>query len=540
MKRPALQPPHPRSMSWQRMTWGGGIRSLAARAMRLVFAVMACCCLGPRPAWSQCRGDRLDAPGVGANDQFGFSVAVHGQTAVVGSPQDGPTASTMGSVDVFRRSGTAWTAEVRFEASAGEAWFGWSVAAGNDVVVVGVPQHRFGGTLDAGAAHVYRRSASGWYEEAVLVPSDSLSGFAGQAVAIDGDTIVMGASDRLGGGGAVYVFRRSRHGWIEDQKLTPGDLSPGDSFGWSVALSGDRCVVGAINDDPAGTLSGSAYVFRRIAGGWIEEAKLTASDGRFYDRFGYAVSISGDTILVGQPEGSPFTSLLGSVYVFRQDGLTWLQEAKLRPIDGVDGNHFGSSVSLDCDLALVGAPYGGTPVFAVGAAYLFERTGTGWIQREEITDCSPDDIYSYGYSVSLSRGTALISALGDDAAGTDAGGAFTVEVEGGCGCRTCADLLATIDSASIDREGVRGSLRVKAVAACRAYNRDRASTSGNVLCALVQELDAQAGQHVEQQSAEEIRTCVQSVADALAIPLGHPLSHCFGAMRARSPIHGRR
>ena len=152
------------------------------------------------------------------------------------------------------------------------------------------------------------------------------------------------------------------------------------------------------------------------------------------------------------------------------------------------------------------------------------------MERDEFSDCpAADSNYEYGVAVALSGDTALVSALGDDTAGTNAGAAFALHVEPRCGCRAWGDLFATIESAQVDREGLRHSLGSKAAAASRAFERGQAGACGNVLCALVNECDAQRGHHVEPESAEKIRQCVRSLATALAIPMGSrvrvPLVH---------------
>jgi hypothetical protein len=492
-----------------------------------------------RPASSQCRGERLRAIDVGAFDWFGWAVAVRGDVAVASFPSHfGAGPCVDGAAWVFERAGAGWEPTTMLEGfTCTEFGFGASVAVDGDVVVVGVPDHRLPGNLVRGAARVFRRGALGWSDEATLVPSDSEFGGAGSSVAIEGDTIIVGDPAAFVdgfGGGAVYVFRREALGWVEEQKLTASDAVVGAQFGWSVSVSGDRIAVGAMDDDDLGLRSGSAYVFRRTASGWIEEAKLIPSDGANSSRFGQSISISHEAILVGAVEyGGPLRP--GSAYVFRWDGASWSEEARLRGTN-LDLSSFGCSVSLDCDVALIGAFTRWSASPGVGAAYLFERTSTGWVMREEIADCSDDANYEYGRAVALSGDTALVSALGDDEMGEDAGAVFALTVQPKCGCATCDDLYSTIASASIDNEGVRHSLRVKAMSACRAYGRGQVVVAGNVLCALVSQCDAQDGQHVEPASAAAIRTCVRSVGDALGIPLGR----CGRAVPPRAGPRGRR
>lgn len=420
-----------------------------------------------------------------------------------------------------------------------EFGLGASVAAGDDVVVVGVPDYRLPGPLSRGAAHVFRRSGVDWLIEATLIPSDATHGGAGTSVAIDGDTIVVGDPAATIGGafgaGAAYVFHRDGLDWEEAQKLTASDAFVGDQFGWSVSISGDRIVVGAIDDDDLGDSSGAAYVFQRTPSGWIEANKLLASDGRWSARFGHAVSVESDVVLVGQVEQGPPPDRPGSAYVFRWDGAIWVEEARLRGTD-VESSQFGYSVSLECDRALVGAPNWRSGGTAQGAAYLFEHGPAGWSLVESIQECSQEDLYAYGAAVAVGPDTALVGATGDDVAGVDAGAAFALALDPICGCATCADVMATITSASIDSEGVRRSLRGKALAACRAFDRGQSIAAGNVLCAIIHECNAQDGKHIAAASADDIRACVRSVAAALDIPF----ERCGRGVPPRADPRGRR
>jgi len=508
------------------------------RWLLVAAATVGCVSLG-RPASSQCRGERLPAIDVVDFDWFGWAVAVRGDVAVASFPSHfGAGPCTEGAAWVFERAGAGWEPTAKLEGfPCSEFNFGASVAVDGDVVVVGVPDHRLPGNLVRGAVRVFRRGMLGWSDEATLVPSGSELAGAGSSVAIDGDTIVVGDPAAFVNGffgGAVYVFRHDALGWVEEQRLTASDATLGDQFGWSVSVSGDRIVVGAMDDDDLGDLSGSAYVFLRTASGWIEEAKLLPADGDRSSRFGGSVSISHEAILVGAVEYG-VALRPGSAYVFRWDGMSWSQEAQLRGTQ-LELSSFGHSVSLDCDVALIGAPTRWSASPQVGAAYMFERTPSGWVMREEVDDCSDNANYHYGRAVALSGDTALVSALGDDDAGEDAGAVFALSVEPKCGCISCDDLLATIASASVDSEGVRRSLRMKAMNACRAYGRGQVIAAGNVLCAVVSECNAQDGQHVEPASAEAIRACVRSVADALGIPFGR----CGRGVPPRAGPRGRR
>lgn len=189
----------------------------------------------------------------------------------------------------------------------------------------------------------------------------------GASVSISGDIALVAATfdgDNGADSGSAYVFRDNGSAWIEEAKLLPSDGASGDQFGRAVSVSGDIALVGAPNDDDNGSVSGSAYVFRYEGSAWIEEAKLLPSDGALGDQFGYSVSISGDTALVGARYDDDTS---GSAYAFRYDGSAWIEEAKLLPSDA--GSVFGESVSISGHTALVGSPFD-SPNLS-GSAYVF-------------------------------------------------------------------------------------------------------------------------------------------------------------------------
>ena len=193
--------------------------------------------------------------------------------------------------------------------------FGGSVAISGDTVVVGAPRDDDAG-FDSGSVYVFVRSGTTWTEEAKLTASDAAAEDEfGVSVALSGDTALVGASgddDAGSGSGSAYVFVRNGTSWSQQVKLTASDAAAEDGFGASVALSGDTALVGASGDDGTGVSSGSAYVFVRNGTSWIQQAKLTASDAAAIDYFGYSVALSGETALVG----APFNDGVGSAYAY--------------------------------------------------------------------------------------------------------------------------------------------------------------------------------------------------------------------------------
>jgi hypothetical protein len=270
--------------------------------------------------------------------------------------------------------------ETKLTASDGSAGdgFGRSVSLSGDGAVVGAQGDDVGGNSNQGSAYVFLRSGTTWAEQAHLKASDgAASDLFGNSVSMSGDTVLVGAmGDTVGTNsqqGSAYVFVRSGTAWAEQAHLKASDGAASDNFGYSVSVSGDTVLVGAMRDT-VGTNSqqGSAYVFTRSGTAWAQQVRLTASDGASNDGFGISVSASGATVVVGAGyQRIPY--LRGSAYVFVQNGTAWAEQAHLIPSDGVVYDVFGSSVSLSGDTVLVGAPVHNNNQ---GSAYVFVRSGT--------------------------------------------------------------------------------------------------------------------------------------------------------------------
>jgi hypothetical protein len=370
------------------------------------------------------------AAGVG----FGWSVAVSGDTVVAGAQcAKVGTNTCQGAAYVFVKPASGWadateTARLTASDGAGGDQFGASVAiSGNTIVVGSYVNNSF-----QGAAYVFVRPASGWAsatQTAKLTASDGVAGNRfGSSVAVSGDTIVVGAPSAWIGPainqGAAYVFVKPASGWADGTqtaKLTASDGTYGDYMGWSVGVSGGTVVAGAPHTD--NSLPGAVYVFAMPASGWADAtqtAKLTASDGAASDAFGTAVSVSGDTVVAGAPAvfiGS--NSNQGAAYVFAMPASGWAnatQTAKLTASDGAVSDMLGSAVSVSGDTVLAGAP-GARVGNNAGAAYVFEMPASGWANATEAAKLTASDSASgqLGWSVAVSGSTAVA----EDANGAD-------------------------------------------------------------------------------------------------------------------------
>ncbi len=328
---------------------------------------------------------RLDAESDVTDSGFGRAVGISGDKALVGALRDLVDGEVRGGgVYAYQRENGLWNLAEKLTAPDGAEndFFGHAVAVSGDWAVVGAPHHH-GADFGSGAAYLYQHRSTGWDLAEVLTPRDGGRNDAfGYSVAISGETAVIGAY-RVEGGGAAYVFSRDGSGWRQSARLTASDGEEGDAFGRSVAISGDRVIVGAIHHGRHGVRSGAAYIFREAGGGWVEEAELQPSGGGPDDFFGFSVSISGEWALVGASADDDRGADAGAAYVFRRNGTSWSQYTKLLP-SGESGDFFGRSVALSGKWAVVGAD--GTDQWGSdsGAAYIYEKRAGGWDQAAKL------------------------------------------------------------------------------------------------------------------------------------------------------------
>lgn len=391
---------------------------------------------------------KLTASDAQVKDQFGYALSISGNHVLVGAYRDDNPDVDTGSAYVFSQNHNglnAWGEVAKLSASdsAQSDFFGWSVSISGDYAVVGSPDDDDLGS-SSGSAYVFARHQGGpnqWGEVTKLIASDgAMADEFGIAVSISGDNIVVGAyldDDNGSGSGSAYVFARDEGGpdlWGEAAKLTASDGGGFDQFGESVAISGDHIVVGAQMDNNPGTNNGSAYVFSRNEGGlnnWGEIAKLAASDSAAGDQFGFAVSISGDHIVIGAQYDDDRGTNSGSAYVYsrNQGGQNnWGEVAKLTASDGQALDEFGQSVSISSEQVVVGAFRNDGGGLQAGSAYLFERREGGVNAWGEVMRLDAEDVAAadnFGRDVAISGGRVLIgSPDDDDQAQADSGSAY--------------------------------------------------------------------------------------------------------------------
>ncbi len=399
--------------------------------------------LGPPSTFVQ--EAKLTASDGAAGDAFGCVLSISGNTMVVGSPYATVGGSSkQGAAYVFTESGSTWTQIAKLTASDGAAddEFGWGVSINGNTVVVGAPNATVGGNSGQGAVYVFTEPGSGWAnmtQTAKLTTSDgAANNWFGLSVSISGNTVVAGADYDYAVGTndyqvAAYVFTEPNSGWAnmtQTAKLTASDGASqnpwgvGSFSGPSVSISGNTVVVGA----PSATVGsnseqGAAYVFTEPGSGWenmTQTAKLTASDGAADDLFGWGVSISGNTVVVGADNATVGgNSGQGAAYVFTEPGSGWAnmtQTAKLTASDGAVYDEFGSMVSMSGNTVVVGAWYvtvGGNN--GQGAAYVFTEPGSGWANMTQTAKLTASDGAAKNYFggwVQIIGNTVVVGAEG--------------------------------------------------------------------------------------------------------------------------------
>lgn len=451
----------------------------------------------------------LKASTNGPSDSFGFAVAISGNTAVVGAPEEDSNAANVngnqnddslgnsGAAYVFVRTAGAWTQQAYLKASnpGNGDGFGSSVAISGETIVVGAPAEDSNATgvdgpdnnfaVGSGAAYVFTRVlGTTWIPDAYLKASNTdLGDSFGTSVAISGDTIIVGAplEDSTATGvngatgnagadsGAAYVFFRELGAWAPQAYFKASNTGNDDRFGASVAISGDQAVVGAPREDGVANEAGAAYTFARTGVNWLPGADLKAPNAGADDEFGAAAAISGDLLIVGAPnEDSPATGVngaqndgsnnSGAAYVFARNGALWPFEAYLKSSFNTVGNEFGGSVSISGNVAIAGGQFEDTNSLGFngdqtnnaasnsGAAWAFRRTGGTWAQFAYIKASNTGFNDRFGGAVAVSNETAIVGARQEGSNGSGVNGVNNNNLSPDSGAAYVFDLTPTVGS----------------------------------------------------------------------------------------------
>ncbi len=418
-----------------------------------------------------CERQRVGASIATPLSRYGHSVDLRGRTAVVGARFGNGGSAASGVAYVLENADGVWMERQLIEAADGAVFddFGFSVAI-DDVIVVGAPTED-SVAPDGGAAYVYRYDEGDeqWQFEQKLVASDggTFDAF-GYDVATHGDMIAVTAPthDAVGDrSGAVYVYRfdATTGQWIEEDKFVGGDTVARDEFGQSVSADRDVLLIGAWRDDDGGTSSGSAYVFRYIAGAWVEQQKLTTVDAAPFQQFGIAVGVNGNVAVIGAHQTSITISDAGAAHVFAYDPASglWTETQRLEPSDIGNFYRFGTDVAVHGTNIVVGSQLSNFGADDGGAAYMYAFDGKNWNERTALVHADIVEDEQFGRAVAVDGDWVLVGSRFNELAGAEAGAAFfytTVGDDGDIdgvqdGCDNCA-AMANTDQADCDGNGV--------------------------------------------------------------------------------------
>jgi hypothetical protein len=404
---------------------------------------------------------RLKAENAETGDSFGSAVAISGDTVVVGAPHEGGFDNNLpnsGAVYVFVRNGSGWTQQAYLRAfnAGAEDLFGTAVALSGDLLVIGAPREdatvagdAFNNSLpDSGAIYVYTRSGSTWTIQARLkAPNGGENDYFGSSVAVSGGLVIAGAPYEDNGSnsiamdnnlqvnaGSVYVYAPSGMTWTFQTYLKASTTDGGDRFGSALAVSGETLAVGAPEDGGRGR----CVVFTHSGGTWSEQAVLEGSNSQPNDEFGFAVALSGDTLVVGAPaedtgsngQIADASDNIGAAYVFVRNAAAWTQQAILKASNARRKDRFGEAVAVSGNFAAIAAPYEDTAASGsldtlgpgnFGAVYVYRRSGARWVQRPIVKGSSTAAGGNFGFALAMEGATLLSGAPGED---SNAGAAY--------------------------------------------------------------------------------------------------------------------
>ncbi len=370
---------------------------------------------------------KLTSDNTEIGDRFGSSVSIDGDYMIIGANNDDVERRMYaGSAYIFFHSEDGWTEQVQL--IAGELLehdkFGSSVSIDGNYAIVG------GYSGYYGRAYIFDRENE-WEEPQLLEGLDIRQGeYFGCSVSLNGNYAIVGACrDRVGDNGprtgSASIFIRGEEEWTIQERLTASDAEQNDNFGYSVSMSGDYAIIGAKGNDDDGSISGSAYIFVQDGENWIEQVKLTASDAAEGDYFGGSVYIDGEYAIVGADcnDDGGFNS--GCAYIFKLENDEWMEQAKLTANDAGRGDHFGISVSIDGEYAVVGSYFNDDNGVHSGSAYIFIRENDEWFHLQKLNASDAREGDYFGRSVCINDGQMLVGAVqGDHANIEDTGAAY--------------------------------------------------------------------------------------------------------------------
>ncbi|WP_428265881.1 FG-GAP repeat protein [Haliangium sp.] len=414
--------------------------SLAALATALILAACHEPTESPPPPTTAAVSTALAAQELGyvfpadvaVGDSFGRGVAVQGDMLIAGAYGSELGGNGSGAAYSFVRVGDNWVEEaLLLPATVGPSdGFGEAIALDGDTVAIGARGDGAQAGYNEGSVYIYERVGGAWVESGKLVsPTPVRNGNFGLRMALVGDTLLLGANGENAGAGQVYVYERdpsAAEGWRQTEILRNPDGVDGDGFGYPVAFDGTVAVIGSPGRDSSAALnSGAAYVFRRNGGVWSLEAELTPTDPHVGLEFStHAVAVDGDTVVVGDYGNETLYDNDGAAYVYTHDGASWSLQAKLTAADLEHIASFGWAVDIQGNRLAVSAKNVTGSTLRSGAVYLFEREGTTWTQVDKIFTNNATAYENFGYFIDLDGDQLAVSCFGDNVAAEYGGAVY--------------------------------------------------------------------------------------------------------------------
>jgi len=384
---------------------------------------------------------KILADDLATQDQFGYSVAVSGSYMIVGAPNDDDNGSDSGSAYVFRRTGPgSWDAGTKILASDGASDddFGASVDISGDYAIVGAPDTDDDG-MNSGSAYIYRRTGDNSWDSGTEIGAPAADAnaidFFGSAVAINSEYAVVGVpnNDANNGAGNAYVFHRTGpNSWDGGTELVPDNGQSGDDFGASVAIDGDYLVVGSPDAEVNLVDTGSAYVFHRTGpNSWDSGTRIFDSAGSSDDKFGISVGVSGDYVVVGARDNDSKADNAGNALVFKRTGANaWDSGTEIvSPDADAAQDFFGEVVDIHDDFVIVGAIGNDENGLGAGSVYVFHRaSGNSWDAGTKVVAPDGESMDEFGYAVGIGAEFAAAGARFNDDDGQASGSAYVIEL----------------------------------------------------------------------------------------------------------------
>jgi hypothetical protein len=352
-----------------------------------------------------------DAEGL-AGDNFGISVSISGNYAIIGaSSDDGIAGVNQGSASIYQFDGSHWVFMQKLTDADGAPndFFGTSVSVSGNYCIVGAYADDGDAGVDQGSASIYQFNGNNWVLMEKITDADAGAGDSyGRAVSVSGNKIIVGAysDDDVAGvnQGSASIYQFDGTNWIFIQKLTDNNGASGDAFGISVCMADTYVIIGAhLDSGPVGSYQGSASIYQYDGSNWTLMQKLLDTNGGVSDFFGFSVSISANEAIVGSPNDDGSAGVdQGSVSIYKFDGNSWIRIKKQTDINGAENDHFGYSVSIGGDYIMVGA--NGDTVngnFSQGSSSVYKRLGSVWQRYQYVTDPYGAAADALGYSTSI-------------------------------------------------------------------------------------------------------------------------------------------